>query len=139
MEVILKWVGGLVIVLIAVAIGARYFMGTNDAPSHPTQLDGVEASVSGEVYELSPIVVTPGEHGEIIITGLVRNTSGETLTYVEVEFDLYDADGTPVSMTMDNTNDLAPGEQWHFEAIAPQAFDAYKLVNVKAVPETRDQ
>ena len=51
-----------------------------------------------------------------IIAGTAVNRSADTLSYAEVDFDLYDADGHKIGSTVVNTAGIKPNASWDFEA-----------------------
>jgi len=51
-----------------------------------------------------------------LISGTARNTSDKTLTYVEIDFALYDAKGERIGTTTTNTTNIQPNSSWNFEA-----------------------
>jgi hypothetical protein len=54
--------------------------------------------------------------GHMHIDGHARNTSGRLLSYVEVDFNLYDQSGAQIGSTMANISNLEPNGVWAFEA-----------------------
>jgi len=52
------------------------------------------------------------------ITGMVKNNTDHTYSYVQVEINLYDDEGNQVGSTLANTNNLEPGSTWKFDAYA---------------------
>lgn len=67
------------------------------------------------------------------ITGTVVNTTEKSFTYVEVDFNLYDAAGNQVGDTMTNVQNLEPHGSWNFEArILEEKTASYRLTKVTA-------
>lgn len=58
-----------------------------------------------------------GEYGTRHIVGTATNNTDETFSYVQVEFNLYDASGAQVGSTMANCNNVEPHSKWKFDAI----------------------
>lgn len=58
-----------------------------------------------------------GQYGTTVLVGTVRNNTGKTYSYVQVEFNLYDESGAQVGSTFANVNNLEPGGTWRFEAV----------------------
>ena len=56
-----------------------------------------------------------GRAGESIV-GTVRNDSGNSYGYVQVEFNLYDKSGHGLGSTLAKTSRLGPGGTWDFAA-----------------------
>jgi hypothetical protein len=63
------------------------------------------------------------------VAGKIRNNSNKDYGYVQVQINLYDAEGTLVDSTLDNVNNLRAGETWAFEAIiiSPEKVDSYRI------------
>lgn len=51
------------------------------------------------------------------VTGHIRNNTDRAYSYVQVSINLYDDEGNQVGSTLDNINNLAPGDTWYFEAL----------------------
>ena len=50
------------------------------------------------------------------IVGIAKNISGKDLSYVSVNFSIYDANGILLGSAYANMNNLSAGESWRFEA-----------------------
>ncbi|MFB1064103.1 FxLYD domain-containing protein [Natrinema sp. H-ect4] len=65
------------------------------------------------------------------VRGQVENVSGETLSYVEVAVYFLDSEGVQFSEGLDNTNELAAGRVWEFDAMFmgedPSRVDNYEI------------
>lgn len=71
-----------------------------------------------------------GEYNRYI-TGRVRNNSSRSYSYVQVEISLMDGAGNVVGSTMDNVNNLGPGQVWEFRAmITSDRTEQYRIVDV---------
>lgn len=67
------------------------------------------------------------------ITGTFTNTSGRELSYVQLSYNLFDADGAQIGTAYANTNNLADGGVWKFEAGTlkePGEVASFKLADV---------
>lgn len=65
------------------------------------------------------------------VVGKIRNNSDDNLSYVQVEINLYDAEGNLVGSTLDNVNNLRPGDTWRFEAIVlDDDVDSYSIEGI---------
>lgn len=51
-----------------------------------------------------------------IISGIIRNTTDKTFSYVSISFKLYDSDGNQVGTTYDSISNLSGGNTWKFKA-----------------------
>jgi hypothetical protein len=56
-------------------------------------------------------------NGSYYITGLVKNKSYKTYSYVKITFNLYDEDGNLIGNATDTISNLKPNETWKFKAL----------------------
>lgn len=64
------------------------------------------------------------------VVGKIKNNTDKTYSYVQVEINLYNGDAQ-VGSTMDNVNNLEPGQTWEFKAIiTDDSCTSYKIVDV---------
>ena len=52
------------------------------------------------------------------ITGTLTNNKDTDVSYVQIEYVLYDADGAQIGTALANTSNLKAGGVWKFEAVA---------------------
>ena len=67
------------------------------------------------------------------IKGTFTNKSGKELSYVQVSYSLFDADGAQIGTALANTNNLADGGTWKFEAATfkqPGEVASFKIADV---------
>lgn len=72
------------------------------------------------------------EVGLLYITGSVKNLKGRDLSYAQITFNLYDADGAQIGTALDNINDLEEDGLWKFKALVfdDSAVASYKLTGI---------
>lgn len=64
------------------------------------------------------------------VTGHIKNNTNKTYSYVQVEINLYSGENL-VGSTLDNVNNLAPGDTWEFKAlITDDNADRFKIIDV---------
>jgi Tfp pilus assembly major pilin PilA len=99
----------------------------NIAPVTPSSRDLVdEVSISNLDTKID-------QFGNKTITGLATNNTDKRFSYVLVELNLYDREGTQVGSTMADANNLEPSGKWRFEApILNNEATSYKLQKVSA-------
>lgn len=75
-----------------------------------------------------------GDEYSINITGEVVNESGGDYDYVQLSFGLYNASDTKVGDALANTNGLADGQRWRFEAVgtSSETVDTFSLDDITA-------
>lgn len=65
------------------------------------------------------------------ITGTIKNNTNKEYTYVQVTFNLYDADGAQIGTALANINNLEANGTWKFKAIGTTEEPAsYKLADI---------
>lgn len=64
------------------------------------------------------------------IVGTVQNNTEKRFLYVQIEFELYNADGTEAGNALADTSELGPNGTWNFEAEALGGFNTYKIKNI---------
>lgn len=68
------------------------------------------------------------------IVGIVTNTGKNEYAFVDISFNIYDADGNQVDTAMDSIQNLEPGGRWKFKAMIPrQSHGTYKLKEVSGM------
>lgn len=91
---------------------------TSAEPADKYSIDGEE--LTGDTYSCK-------------ISGVYTNKAGKDLSYVQVSYNLFDADGNQIGTALANTNNLADGGTWKFEAFGSAAVDevaSYKIGDV---------
>ena len=64
------------------------------------------------------------------VTGQVKNNTDKNYSYVQIEIKMY-KDDTVLGSTLDNMNNLGPGETWQFKAIiTDNECNKYTIVGV---------
>lgn len=89
------------------------------------------ANSSQDVPDLEVLDHEPtAKDGLQYIVGHIRNNTSKTYSYVQVEINLYSGD-TLLGSTLDNVNNLAPGDTWEFSAmVLEDGADKYSIVDV---------
>lgn len=64
------------------------------------------------------------------IIGTIKNNTNKNYSYVQVEINLYDADGNLVNSTFANVNNLEANGTWKFEAMATSEFVTYEIKDI---------
>ena len=91
---------------------------TSAEPADKYSIDGEE--LTGDAYSCK-------------ISGVYTNKADKDLSYVQVSYNLFDADGNQIGTALANTNNLADGGTWKFEAFGSAAVDevaSYKIGDV---------
>ncbi len=113
------------VAIVLVAILILSFTGCIETVYEPS-----EGGAPPVTEELQIINHTGGitEYGSPMVTGTARNVSSSNLSYAEIRVKWYDSAGTLLETSLDNINDLGPGETWRFEVIY---FGSEKNVSYK--------
>lgn len=132
-----------VAVAIVLATQSAYSAAIDEAPSGTVQTSGetsVAAPAAGETtsaesadkYSIDGEELT-GDAYSCKISGVYTNKAGKDLSYVQVSYNLFDEDGNQIGTALANTNNLADGGTWKFEAFGSAAVDevaSYKIGDV---------
>lgn len=134
-----KGIGKIVLIVLAVlvVIGvAGTALGGNsdsaDAPDATGQAEAQQAEEQ-EPYTITDETMDTSNAFAVYIDGTLTNNTDDEVSYIQVEYNLYDADGAQVGTALANTNNLQPGGVWKFEAIgtaSPDEVASYELMNV---------
>jgi hypothetical protein len=68
------------------------------------------------------------ENSDLIVSGIVKNTAGKELEYIEVLVKFYDAERNVLRTTTESISNLGKDERWKFESIYP-SFDTSKVAD----------
>lgn len=113
---------GLRIVLVIVLFGAgASTMPRSDFSTGNFEVSQAASSGSGEKTEPKGLIVQEFSlqrdgYGTGKIVGVLKNTTGRSYKYVQIEFGLFDDEGNVVGSTMANVNNLDPDVTWKFSA-----------------------
>lgn len=79
------------------------------------------ASTEAKAEEKEPYTITEEnlakDEYSAKITGTLTNNTDKDYGYIQVEYNLYDADGAQIGTAFANTNNLKAGGVWKFEAL----------------------
>ena len=128
----------LIVVVAIVVIGAIGSMGgkggTDQAPAgEEAQTSEQQPAEETEPYTISDEQLDTSNQFAVYINGTLTNNTENEASYIQVEYNLYDADGAQVGTALANTNNLKAGGAWKFEAVgtaAPDEVASYELVDV---------
>lgn len=132
-----------VAVAIVLATQSAYSAAIDEAASGTVQTSdetSVAAPAAGETtsaesadkYSIDGEELT-GDAYSCKISGVYTNKAGKDLSYVQVSYNLFDADGNQIGTALANTNNLADGGTWKFEAFGSAAVGevaSYKIGDV---------
>ena len=60
---------------------------------------------------------------QVKVTGSITNTTGKNLSYISVEYKVYDNDNAVIGTALANANNIDTDETWKFEAMSFTFFD----------------
>jgi len=92
---------------------ALYVVGCAETQYQP----GEGAPPATEKLEILSHNMSTTEFGNLVIKGTAKNVSSSNLSYAEIKVKFYDAAGNLIDTSLDNINDLGPGETWKFEVM----------------------
>lgn len=102
-----------------------------DASYAPGISEETASAVPEEVPDLEVLSTDSTSDGYTrYATGQIRNNTNRTYSYVQVEINLY-KDDVLVGSTLDNVNNLGPGEIWEFQAlILDDSANRFQIVDI---------
>lgn len=86
-----------------------------------------------EPYTVTDEQLDPSNPYGVFINGTLTNNTDNEVSYIQVEYNLYDADGAQIGTSLANTNNLQPGGTWKFEAVgtaSPDEVATFELIDV---------
>lgn len=60
---------------------------------------------------------------QVKVTGYIENTTGKDLSYISVEYKVYDSSNAVIGTALANANNISAGEKWRFEAMSFTFFN----------------
>ena len=128
----------LIVVVALVVIGAIGSMGGNGGANQTpagdeTQTSEQQPAEQTEPYTISDEQLDASNGFAVYINGTLTNNTENEVSYIQVEYNLYDADGAQVGTALANTNNLKAGGTWKFEAVgtaSPDEVASYERVDV---------
>ena len=115
----------LIVVAVLVIVGVIGSMGgqstETDAADAQADQQGVaqqaEQPEAQEPYAITDETLDTSNQLAAYITGTLTNNTDHDVSYIQVEYVLYDASGAQIGTALANTNNLKAGGSWKFEAM----------------------
>ena len=128
----------LIVVIVLVVAGVVGSMAGNGEASKGGASGNAETAGQQPVEQKDPYTITDEQldtsnQFALYIKGTLTNNTDSEVSYIQVEYNLYDADGAQVGTALANTNNLKAGGTWKFEAIgtaSPDEVASYELIDV---------
>lgn len=86
-----------------------------EGASSASESDASVEQASSEKYAISDEAMD-GDEFSVTISGVFTNQTDEDLSYIQLTYTLFDADGAQIGSAYANANNLAAGGSWKFEA-----------------------
>ena len=109
----------LIVVVVLVALGAFGSLSGGDKGSDSSTSAGAaktEQTEEKKPYTISDETLDTSNPYGVKITGTLVNNTDEDKSYLQIEYNLYDADGAQIGTALANINNLKAGGTWKFEA-----------------------
>ena len=120
----------LIVVVVLVALGAFGSLSGGDKGSDSSTSAGAakteqteEKKPEQEPYTISDETLDTSNPYGVKITGTLVNNTDEDKSYLQIEYNLYDADGAQIGTALANINNLKAGGTWKFEAMSTVSPD----------------
>lgn len=127
----------LIVVVVLVALGAFGSLSGGDKGSDSSTSAGAakteQKKPKQEPYTISDETLDTSNPYDVKITGTLVNNTDEDKSYLQIEYNLYDADGAQIGTALANINNLKAGGTWKFEASSmekPEDVANWKRVDV---------
>lgn len=118
-------------VVIVLGTQSMYAAAIDDATASLTSNDAaatLDATAAADKYSITDEAMG-GDAYSTKISGILTNNTNDQLSYVQVSYNLFDADGNQIGTALANTNNLDADGTWKFEATGMTAVD--KVANYK--------
>ena len=110
----------LIVVVVLVVLGAFGSLSGGDKGSGSSTSAGAakteQKKSEQEPYTISDETLDTSNPYGVKITGTLVNNTDEDKSYLQIEYNLYDADGAQIGTALANINNLKAGGTWKFEA-----------------------
>lgn len=128
----------LIVVIVLVVAGVVGSMtGNGEAnkggASGNAETTGQQPVEQKDPYTISDEQLDTSNQFALYIKGTLTNNTDNEVSYIQVEYNLYDADGAQVGTALANTSNLKAGGTWKFEAVgtaSPDEVASYELIDV---------
>lgn len=145
---LLKVVGGVVVALVVLALifggssnekeyssdKGRTEVATGEATEaaeDDAQEQTQQAEAHKEKYTITDENFDTSDPYFTYITGVLTNNTDRDVTYLQIEYNIYDADGNQIGSAFDNINNLKAGGTWKFKAyVTEEGAASYELADV---------
>lgn len=117
-------------VIVAVIIVA---MAGSQGENNTTQTGTNSTVETNQTQEKFTLVDSEGNYDGFAyyVTGTIKNNKNKQYSYVQVTFNLYDADGAQIGTAMANINNLEANGTWKFKALGvTEEVASYKLAEI---------
>lgn len=91
---------------------------TTSAPETNQTEEATEPAQPAEKYTITGETLDTSNSFAAKITGTLTNNTEKEVSYIQVEYVLYDANGVQIGTAWANTSNLKAGGSWKFEAIS---------------------
>lgn len=130
----------LIVVVVIIALGAFGSLSGGDKGSDSSTSGGTakteqaeEKKQEQEPYTISDEALDTSNPYAVKITGTLVNNTDDDKSYLQIEYNLYDADGAQIGTALANINNLKAGGTWKFEAASmekPEDVASWERVDV---------
>ena len=123
-------------ILILIVIAVASSSGSSDTGSATTPMTGTTTSTVQEDFTLQDgHTGSSDEYGmSYTIEGSIKNNTNKQYSYVQVTFNLCDADGAQIGSALANINNLEANGLWEFKALGSlgdgKSVASYKLMEI---------
>lgn len=95
---------------------------------------GFAEAQTDPALSVSQLQFQPEGTGVGHIVGIAHNNTDHALSFAMIQFNLYDSQGALVGNAVAAAQNLAPDQDWRFDAETAERFARYRVSGIKAVP-----
>lgn len=125
-----------------VAVAANYGANSDDIFNPDTSMETATGAIDTSEIEVNDDnydritgyeFISEPRKSEDVITGTLKNTSGNKYSYIQIVFNLYDNNGNQIGTAIDNLRNLDTDGTWKFEALVfEEGVAKFQLSEVSA-------
>lgn len=119
-----EWLLGAAVVLLVGGAGCGAESGNSPVPAIQEETQTPEPEQAAEEFEIIGDITMEKDMFSTTLSGVLKNNSGRDYNYLQISFNMYDADGNLVDTAFDNINNLSDGGTWKFSAMGLNSGDA---------------
>ncbi len=125
------WLKALIVIIIVFGIAGISGGTTGTSGSNVNNNGNVQQeTVKKDKFTIEGDTTSDYDGFALYIEGVIKNNTDKDMSYVQVTFNLYDAEGNQIGTALDNINNLKAGGTWKFKAMGIENATSYELAEI---------